>query len=138
MTLNPMHGRFFMRPLSDSDVNLLATLGPRTGRYAVAEVYDPSRGAHIALCGPGTRYPDWRHHDVYLMLAIGDWKPGNPAFERELALMRYEALRRAGKSEVRHSIRVMRLGSPAEVAQMAKLELDRREGERETWESAAA
>ena len=138
MMYNHMHGRFFMRTLADADVNLLSTLGPRTGRYAVAEVYDPTRGAHVALCGPGTRYPDWLHLDVYLMLAIGDWKPGNPAFERDLALMRYEALRRAGKSEVRHSIRVMHPGSPAEVAQMAKVELDRREGERETWESAAA
>ena len=137
MMPNHMHGRFFLRTLADSDVNLLAALGPRTGRYAVAEVYEPMHGAHVALCGPGTRYPDWLQLDVYLMLAIGDWKPGNPAFERILALMRYEALLRAGKSEVPHSIRVMHLGTPAEVAQMAKTELDRREGERETWESAA-
>ena len=136
--LNNTHGRFFMKSLAESDVNLLSTLGRHTGRYAVAEVYDPSRGAHVALCGPGTRYPEWEHMDVYLMLAIGGWKPGHPAFERTLAIMRYEALLRAGKSGRPHPIRVMHLGSPESVAETAKEELDRREGEREDWESAAA
>ena len=138
MMLNNMHGRFFMRTLSDSDVNLLSALSPRNGRYAVAEVYDPTHGAHVALCGPGTRYPDWLHQDIYLALAIGDWKPGHPEFERILALMRYNAVLRAGKAGVSHSIRVMRLGSPAEVSELAKIELDRRESDRETWESATA
>ena len=132
------HGRFFMRTLPENDVSLLAALGPRTGRYAVAEVYDPMHGAHVAICGPGTKYPEWIHHDVYLMLAIGDWKPGDTAFERTLALMRYEALKRAGKSPRSHTIRVLHLGSPASVAQMAKTELDRREKQREDWESSAA
>ena len=132
------HGRFFIRTLPESDVNLLANLGPRTGRYAVAEIYDPMHGAHVSLCGPGTKYPDWLHLDVYLMLAVGDWKPGYPAFERTLALMRYEALKRAGKSPRSHTIRILHLGSAVSAASMAKAELDRREEEREDWESSAA
>ncbi len=138
MMLHNMHGRFFMRTLSDPDVTLLATLGSRSGRFAVAEVYEPSRGAHVALCGPGTRYPDWEHRDIYLMPAIGDWKPGNRAFDRTLALRRYEGVLRVGKDGQRHSIRVMWLGTPAEVMEMAKAELARRESERESWEGAAA
>lgn len=138
MMLHNMHGRFFMRTLSDADMALLASTGSRSPRFAVAEVYEPTHGAHVALCGPGTGYPDWESRDIHLMLAIGDWKPGNPVFDRTLALRRYEGVLRQGKGGERHSIRVMRLGSPAEVAEMAKAELDRREGERESWESAAA
>lgn len=138
MMLHNMHGRFFMRTLSDADVSLLAALGARSGRFAVAEVYEPTQGAHVALCGPGTRYPDWEHRDIHLMLAIGEWMPGNPSFDRTLALRRYDGLLRMGKSGARHSIRVMRLGSPEEVTEVAKAELDRREGERESWESASA
>ncbi len=139
MILNNMHGRFFLRTLTDRDVALLAYMGNRSGRFAVAEVYDPYNGAHVALCGPGTNYPDWEHRDVHLMLAIGDWKPGNPTFDRMLALRRYESALRMGKESDRpHSIRIMRLGSPEEVSELAKAELDRRAEEREVWESAAA
>jgi hypothetical protein len=132
-----IHETLLFHALCDSDLRLLSNLKFHPGRFAVAHVYDAKHGAHIALCGPGTRYPDWMQLDVHTMLDIGDWRPGNPAFERTLALMRYEDARHAGRSE-RHGVQILHLGSCRSVAEKAETEIVRREEQRETWEGMAA
>lgn len=133
---HPLHLDLYRR-LSDHDLDLLAALKFHPGRLALARVYDRDHGTHLALCGPGTRYPDYARQDVIALLAIGDWTPGTLSFEHELALLRYEEARRAAQDD-RHGVHVLRLGRREHVAELALTEIAHRAMERESWESRAA
>lgn len=126
-----------MRSLSDRDLDRLAALRQVPGRFAVADIYDINHGLRRVLCGPGTEYPNWLDLDVHTVLAIGDWRPGHPAFDKMMSLFRYEDAVHAGTHD-RHGVHLMRLGERAEVAELAEAEIIRRESEREAWEGGAA
>lgn len=133
---HPLHLDLY-RQLSDADLDLLASLKSHPARLALARVYEPGHGTHLRLCGPGTHFPDWHRLDVLTLLAIGEWTPGVTTFDRELALLRYEELRRAGNGH-RHGVQVTRLGGREAVAERALTEIARRAMARESWESMAA
>ena len=128
---------FLFQELSDSDLRLLANLKFHTGRFAVALTHDAYHRPHLALCGPGTKHPDWMLMDVRAMLDIGDWTSGNPSFDKTLALMRYEDARHAGPGE-RHGVTVLHLGDYRTASAKAEIELTRREEARDPLMNTAA
>ena len=125
------------RVLSDADLRLLANLKFHSGRFAVAQTHDAQHRPHLVLCGPGTKHPDWMLMDVRAMLDIGDWHPGNPAFDKTIALLRYEDARHAGLGE-RHGVSIIHLGSYRTAAQKAEAELTRRDEQRDPLQNTAA
>lgn len=132
-----LHEKMLLQSLSDADLRLMAELKFHHGRFAVAQVHDDHHHPHLVLCGPGTKHPDWMRLDVRSLLAIGDWVPGNPSFDKTLALLRYEDAVHAGRGE-RHHVTVLNLGSYREVALKVEDELARRDAKRSPWEANAA
>lgn len=132
-----IHEALLFRALSDADLRLLAALKFHSGRFAVAQTHDAAHHPHLVLCGPGTKHPDWMSMDVRAMLDIGDWRSGNPMFDKTLALMRYEDARHAGLGE-RHRVTVLHLGTYRQAAEKADAEMTRRDSMRNPLENTAA
>ena len=132
-----IHEALLFQALSDADLRLLAALKFHSGRFAVAQMHDAAHHPHLVLCGPGTKHPDWMLMDVRAMLAIGNWCAGNPQFDHDLALMRYEDARHAGLGE-RHRVTVLHLGTYRMAAEKAEAELSRRDAMRNPLGNTAA